>query len=49
MNLWKQDKGQAVCAAAFVDAIRSGGAAPIALSELLEVGRICIQVEESLK
>lgn len=43
MNLWRQDKGQKVCAAAFVHAVESGGAAPIALDELLEVARVSIE------
>src|SRR5690606_20626643 len=33
---WRQDKGQAACAKAFVDAVRGGGAAPIPLGEILE-------------
>ncbi|MES3013532.1 MAG: bi-domain-containing oxidoreductase [Pseudomonadota bacterium] len=49
MNLWRQDKGQSACAAAFVQAVRSGGAAPIPLDELLEVGRVSIQIEEALR
>ena len=49
MNLWRQDKGQAACAAAFVGAIQSGGESPIPLAELLEVGRISIQIEEALR
>ena len=49
MNLWRQDKGQNACAAAFVDAVRAGGASPIPLAELLEVGRVCIEIEESLR
>jgi len=44
MNLWRQDKGQDACARAFVDAIRSRGAAPIPLDELLEVARVTIAV-----
>ena len=44
MNLWRQDKGQKACAAAFVRAIESGSAAPIALDELLEVARITVAV-----
>jgi predicted dehydrogenase/threonine dehydrogenase-like Zn-dependent dehydrogenase len=43
MNLWKQDKGQKACAAAFVRAVESGGAAPIPLDELLEVARVTIE------
>ena len=49
MNLWRQDKGQAACAAAFVQAVQSGGKSPIALAELLEVGRISIRIEEALR
>lgn len=44
MNLWRQDKGQKACAAAFVHAIRTGGPAPIALDEILEVARVSIEV-----
>lgn len=49
MNLWRQDKGQKACAAAFVQAVRSGGPSPIALDELLEVGRISIEIEDALR
>ncbi len=49
MNLWRQDKGQKACAAAFVQAVRSGGPAPIPLDELLEVGRVSIQIEQALR
>jgi hypothetical protein len=42
--LWRQDKGQRACAAAFADAIRSGGPSPINLDELLEVSRVSIDV-----
>ena len=49
MNLWRQDKGQAACAAAFVQAVQGGLPSPIPLDELLEVGRISIQVEETLR
>jgi predicted dehydrogenase len=47
MNLWRQDKGQRACAAAFVDAVENGGAAPIALDELIEVSRISIEAANS--
>ena len=43
MNLWRQDKGQKACAAAFVRAVESGGPAPISLDELLEVARVSIE------
>ena len=49
MNLWRQDKGQKACAAAFVQAVRSGGPSPIPLDELLEVGRVSIEIEKSLR
>jgi predicted dehydrogenase len=47
MNLWRQDKGQKECAAAFVRAIESGGPPPIAFDELLEVSRVAIAVAAS--
>ena len=46
MNLWRQDKGQSACAAAFVEAVRSSGVAPIPLAEILEVSRISIELAE---
>lgn len=49
LDLWRQDKGQKACAAAFVAALERGGAAPIALDELLEVGRITVAIGESLR
>ena len=47
MNLWKQDKGQRACAAAFVDAVAKGGASPIPFGEIAEVARVCIEIAES--
>ncbi len=44
MNLWRQDKGQKACVAAFVKAIESGSGAPIPLDELIEVSRVTIEV-----
>ena len=49
LNLWRQDKGQKACAEAFVQALRRGGESPIALDELLEVGRVSIQVQAALR
>ena len=37
MNLYKQDKGNSACVAAFVDAVSSGAASPISFEELIEV------------
>ncbi len=48
MNLWKQDKGQTGCVKAFIEAVRAGVASPIPLAELLEVGRVSIEIEEAL-
>jgi predicted dehydrogenase/threonine dehydrogenase-like Zn-dependent dehydrogenase len=48
MNLWRQDKGQAACAAAFVDAIRLGQPAPIPFEELVEVTRASFDIVDAL-
>ncbi len=44
MNLWRQDKGQKACAAAFVKAISDGGPTPIPFDQILEVARVSIEV-----
>jgi predicted dehydrogenase len=44
LRLWRQDKGNAACMAAFVQAVRDGGAAPIPFDELAEVTRVSLQV-----
>jgi len=44
MNLRRQDKGQKACAKAFLDAVRGGGASPIAFEEIVEVSRVVIGV-----
>jgi predicted dehydrogenase len=49
MRLMRQDKGQKACAAAFVRAIEQGGESPIPFGELLEVGRVTIEVAEALR
>jgi predicted dehydrogenase/threonine dehydrogenase-like Zn-dependent dehydrogenase len=46
MNLWRQDKGQHACAAAFVQAIERGGESPISFDDLMDVSRITISVSE---
>ena len=48
MNLWRQDKGQKACVAAFVQAVESGGPSPIPLDELLEVGHITLDIADAL-
>jgi predicted dehydrogenase/threonine dehydrogenase-like Zn-dependent dehydrogenase len=44
MHLWRQDKGQKACAAAFVRALESGAPSPIPFEEILEVSRVTIEV-----
>ncbi len=47
MNLWRQDKGQAACARAFVESVAMPAQAPIPLAELLEVARATIDIAGS--
>jgi predicted dehydrogenase/threonine dehydrogenase-like Zn-dependent dehydrogenase len=49
MRLWRQDKGQKACVAAFVDAIEQRGASPIGFPELIEVSRVSIEVADALR
>jgi predicted dehydrogenase len=49
MNLWRQDKGQKACAAAFLDAVARGLPAPIPAEELFEVARVSIEAAEQLR
>ena len=44
MNLWRQDKGQANCVHAFVDAVSNNLVAPIPIDELIEISRISIEI-----
>ncbi len=44
MRLWRQDKGQKNCAAAFVQACETGGRSPIPLDEIFEVSRVTIEL-----
>jgi len=44
MNLWRQDKGQKACAAAFVQTLQTGGKAPIPWEEIHEVTRVTIEL-----
>lgn len=47
MNLWRQDKGQKACAAAFVQAVEQGREAPIPFEELVEVARVTIEISKA--
>ena len=48
MNRVRQDKGNAACAAAFVDAIEAGALPPIPSEEIFEISRITIEIGDSL-
>jgi predicted dehydrogenase/threonine dehydrogenase-like Zn-dependent dehydrogenase len=48
MNLWKQDKGQNACAAAFLQAVQAGAPA-IPPDETFEVARVTIEVANLLR
>jgi predicted dehydrogenase/threonine dehydrogenase-like Zn-dependent dehydrogenase len=47
-NLWKQDKGQSACAAAFLEAVAKGEPA-IPIDEIFEVAKVSIEVAELLR
>jgi predicted dehydrogenase/threonine dehydrogenase-like Zn-dependent dehydrogenase len=49
MKLWRQDKGQRSCVGAFVEAVRSGGSAPIPMEELTEVARVSVALGEAVR
>jgi predicted dehydrogenase/threonine dehydrogenase-like Zn-dependent dehydrogenase len=44
MNLWRQDKGQKACSAAFINAIAQNKPSPIPFEEIVEVARVSIEV-----
>lgn len=44
MNLWRQDKGQEACVAAFLQAVSDAGPAPIPVEEIFEVSRVAIEL-----
>ena len=48
LNLWKQDKGQNACAAAFLQAVQKGMSV-IPPEEIFEVARVTIDVAEQLR
>ena len=49
LKLWRQDKGQAACAAAFAEAIRKGAPSPIPFAELVEVARATFEIADQIK
>ncbi|MGJ7903179.1 bi-domain-containing oxidoreductase [Lysobacter sp. 1R34A] len=48
MNLWRQDKGQAQCAAAFIQAVKGQAAPPIPAEDVFEVARVTIELDASV-
>jgi len=48
MRLWRQDKGQMACAAAFMDSIRNGKPTPIPRNEILEVAKVTLEIDKEL-
>ncbi len=48
-NLWRQDKGQTACVAAFLGAIKNGSAPPIPPEQLFEVAQVTIEVSDLLR
>jgi predicted dehydrogenase/threonine dehydrogenase-like Zn-dependent dehydrogenase len=49
MNLWRQNKGQKECAAAFVRAVEAGAETPVPFAEAIEVSRAAIEIAASLQ
>lgn len=47
-KLWRQDKGQKACVAAFVNAIKNASPDPIPLQEILEVSRVMLEIDNAL-
>ncbi len=49
MNLTRQDKGNSVCVAEFIHAIKSGLESPIAFDELVEVTRVSFDIMDAIQ
>jgi predicted dehydrogenase len=49
LNLWNQDKGQFNCVSEFVDAISHNKGSPITFDQILEVSRVAIEINESIR
>jgi len=48
-RLWRQDKGQRACAAAFLKALQDGAESPIPADQLFEVSRATIEAAQQLR
>lgn len=49
MGSWTQDKGQDACVKAFLETIRQGGEAPIAVEQIWEVARLSIEIANAAR
>ncbi len=49
LDLWRQDKGNAACVAAFVAAVAGGGPAPIPFEEAVEVTLATFDAADALR
>lgn len=49
MNLWRQDKGNRACVAAFIEALKQGRPSPIPFEQLAEVTRVSFDIAERLR
>ncbi len=49
MRLWRQDKGQKNAVRAFLNAVVKKEAAPIPISEILEVSRVAILASKEIR
>ena len=48
-RLWRQNKGQSACVAAFCSALRAGKPAPIPFEQIVEVSRLSITAEAAAR
>ena len=48
IKLWKQDKGQKQCIKSFIDSVIDNKPSPIPISELIEVSKIAIDINEKI-
>jgi len=48
LRLWRQDKGQQACVAAFLEAVRTGGPTPIPRDQVLEVAHVTLELGQAV-
>ncbi|TNC80764.1 MAG: dehydrogenase [Oleiphilus sp.] len=49
LNIWRQDKGQEACVAAFLDAIKRGAPSPIPYDEIIQVAEVTLEAAEQVR